>query len=57
VRYVARRMSGVGAQLEIDDLVSAGTIGLIEAADRYDATRGVPFGTFAYRRIRGAIID
>ena len=57
VRYVARRLWGAGGQLELDDLVSAGTIGLIEAADRYDATRGVPFATFAYRRIRGAIID
>jgi RNA polymerase sigma factor (sigma-70 family) len=43
--------------LEVDDLVSAGTIGLIEAVDRYDAKLGVPFASFAYRRIKGAIID
>ncbi len=44
-------------QVEVEDLVSAGTIGLIEAVDRYDAGRGVPFASFAYRRIKGAIID
>jgi RNA polymerase sigma factor (sigma-70 family) len=44
-------------QVDVDDLVSAGTIGLIEAVDRYDAELGVPFASFAYRRIKGAIID
>lgn len=57
VRYIANRMRPAVSQLEIDDLISAGTIGLIEAVDRYDAKRGVPFASFAYRRIRGAIID
>jgi RNA polymerase sigma factor for flagellar operon FliA len=41
----------------MEDLVSAGTIGLIEAVDRYDAAHGVRFGSFAYGRVRGAIID
>jgi RNA polymerase sigma factor for flagellar operon FliA len=40
-----------------DDLVSAGMVGLIEAADRYDATRREPFLAFAEHRIRGAILD
>jgi RNA polymerase sigma factor for flagellar operon FliA len=45
------------SHLEFDDLVSAGTIGMIEALDRYDAERGVAFSTFAYARIRGAMLD
>ena len=57
VRSVANRMGRRLPQVEVDDLVSAGTIGLIEAVDRYDAELGVPFASFAYRRIKGAIID
>lgn len=40
-----------------EDLVSAGMVGLIEAADRYDHTRQEPFISFAEHRIRGAILD
>jgi RNA polymerase sigma factor for flagellar operon FliA len=40
-----------------EDLVAYGTQGLIEAARRYDPTRGIAFSTFAYYRIRGAIFD
>lgn len=57
VRYVASRLCPPVSQAEVDDLISAGTIGLIEAADRYDPKRGVPFGSFAYSRIKGAVID
>jgi len=57
VRSIANRTCGRVPQVELDDLVSAGTIGLIEAVDRYDEKLGVPFGSFAYRRIKGAIID
>lgn len=57
VRNIANRMRPRGAQVEVDDLVSAGTIGLIEAVDRYDAKLGVPFASFAYLRIKGAMID
>lgn len=39
------------------ELARAGALGLVEAARRYDATRGVPFDRFAARRIRGAILD
>lgn len=42
---------------ELDDLIAFGTQGLIEAASRFDETRGVQFNTFAYYRIRGAVID
>lgn len=40
-----------------EDLVSAGMLGLIEAADRYDDSRQEPFIAFAEHRIRGAILD
>jgi len=39
------------------ELVRAGVLGLVEAAHRYDVTKGVPFDRFAARRIRGAILD
>jgi RNA polymerase sigma factor for flagellar operon FliA len=40
-----------------EDLVSAGMVGLIEAADRYDESRQEPFIAFAEHRVRGAILD
>lgn len=40
-----------------EDLVSAGMVGLIEAADRYDDSRQEPFVAFAEHRIRGAVLD
>jgi RNA polymerase sigma factor for flagellar operon FliA len=40
-----------------EELARAGALGLVEAAQRYDETRGVPFDRFAARRIRGAILD
>jgi len=57
VRTIARRVRRRGLLVEEDDLVSAGTIGLIEAVDRYDHDRDVPFVAFAHPRIRGAMID
>ncbi|MEK7680098.1 MAG: FliA/WhiG family RNA polymerase sigma factor, partial [Deltaproteobacteria bacterium] len=43
--------------VEVSDLISAGAIGLIEAADRFDESKGVKFNTYASIRIRGAIMD
>lgn len=40
-----------------DDLVSAGTVGLLQAVERFDPERGYHFSTFALRRIRGAMLD
>lgn len=40
-----------------DELARAGALGLVEAARRYDESRGVPFERFAAQRIRGAILD
>ncbi len=46
-----------GLRVETDEIVSLGFQGLLEARQRFDATRGVKFNTFAYYRIRGAILD
>ena len=58
VRFVVGRL-GIPAtsMLDAEDLVSYGLIGLINAVDRYDPTRGVRFEAFAMSRIRGAVID
>lgn len=45
------------ANIEIDDLVQSGMMGLLEAAKNYDASRGASFATFAGIRIRGAMLD
>jgi RNA polymerase sigma factor for flagellar operon FliA len=45
------------AQLELDELIAYGQIGLLEAADRFDARMGANFLTFAHYRIKGAIFD
>jgi RNA polymerase sigma factor for flagellar operon FliA len=41
----------------IEDLISAGIVGLLEAMEKYDASKGIKLNTFAYLRIRGAMID
>ena len=55
---VARRMRvPTGALMGRDDIESAALIGLIDAVDRFDPERGVPFEGYAGLRIRGAILD
>lgn len=44
-------------QIDIEDLIAYGQLGLIEASERFDATRGNSFSTFAHYRIKGAIYD
>ncbi len=56
-RTVARIKPLLPPSVEEGDLISHGLIGLLEAIDRYDQTRGVPFEAFAAQRIRGAIVD
>ena len=53
VRAIARRHAGAGEPLE--DLVQVGAIGLIKAADGFDAGRGVPFGAYAAPFVAGEI--
>lgn len=43
--------------VELDDLISLGTVALLEAARRYDPSVGASFSTFAFPRVRGAIVD
>ncbi len=58
VKYVVGRLAiGLPSILDYEDILSYGTIGLIEALDRFDDTKGVKFETYAISRIRGAIID
>ncbi len=58
VEALARRMAAsMPHSIDIGDLVQDGVIGLIDAAHRYDAERGIKFETFAERRVRGAMID
>jgi RNA polymerase sigma factor FliA len=58
VRFVVGRL-GIppSCMLDSDDLLSCGTIGLINAIDRFDPARGSRFESFATTRIRGAVID
>lgn len=58
VEALARRMAAtMPHSIDLGDLVQDGVIGLIDAANRYDDSRGIKFETFAERRIRGAMID
>ena len=58
VHHVARQVSRtLAVRADFDELVSAGTMGLMAALEGFDATRGLAFSTFAAPRIRGAILD
>jgi RNA polymerase sigma factor for flagellar operon FliA len=58
VKFVARRMSSnLPAHIEMDDLVSWGSLGLLDALDKFEPARGHRFSTYAVTRIRGAILD
>jgi RNA polymerase sigma factor FliA len=58
VHHVARGLArGLAGEADYDELVSAGTIGLINALQSFDAARGLAFSTYAVPRIRGAILD
>lgn len=58
VVHIARKLHrGLSGQIELDELVSAGNIGLLQAVDAFDPSRGLAFSTFASPRIRGAILD
>ncbi len=58
VRRLAHHMMvKLPANVQVDDLIQVGLIGLSEALTRYEAAQGVQFETFATQRIRGAMLD
>jgi len=58
VRQIARRaVTYIRPPLALDDLISAGTIGLLKAARDFDASHQAEFKTYAYIRIKGAVLD
>lgn len=58
VRLVARRMvNRFPSSLDIDDLISDGYMGLMDAMEKFDSNRDLSFGTYAEFRIRGAMLD
>src|SRR5438045_1508692 len=58
VRRIAFRIfDRLPDSIEVDDLISAGTIGLMEAVDSFDPALGWKFNTFSAFRIRGAVVD
>jgi RNA polymerase sigma factor FliA len=58
VKYIAQRISTkLPSHVELNDLVSAGILGLLDAIEKFDPTRGVKFRTYAELRIKGAILD
>lgn len=57
IAYRAAATYGLPNGVDTDDLVSSGVLGLAEAFDRYDASRGVAFEAFAIPRVKGAVID
>lgn len=58
VHFVARQLSRkLHDQVDLDELVSAGTLGLMQAAASYEPSRGLSFSTFAVPRIRGSMLD
>jgi RNA polymerase sigma factor FliA len=58
VRLLARKLAArIGGAVEVDDLISAGTIGLVQALEGYDLSRANSFATYASRRIHGSMLD
>ena len=58
VRFIARKIhKTLPRHVELDDLISAGVVGLVEAFGRFDADRHVQFKSYAQFRVRGAILD
>jgi RNA polymerase sigma factor for flagellar operon FliA len=58
VRRLAHQMiAKLPANVEVDDLIQVGMIGLADAMTRFDSEQGVQFETFATQRIRGAMLD
>jgi RNA polymerase sigma factor (sigma-70 family) len=56
-RLAHQMMAKLPANVEVDDLIQVGMIGLADALSRFDPAQGVQFETFATQRIRGAMLD
>jgi len=58
VKYIAHRIAmRLPPQIEINDLINSGILGLIDAIEKFDPSREVKFKTYAEIRIKGAILD
>lgn len=58
VKYIASRvMFGKNKYMEYEDLVSYGMVGLMDALNKFDNTKGMKFSSYASIRIKGAMID
>jgi len=58
VKYIALRLiSRLPDHISVEDLISAGVLGLIDAIEKYDSTQGIPFEYYAKIRIKGAMLD
>lgn len=58
IKFIAQKIAvRLPSNIELDDLISSGVIGLMDAIDKYDSTRDNKFKTYAEFRIRGAILD
>ncbi|USN47338.1 MAG: FliA/WhiG family RNA polymerase sigma factor [Pseudobdellovibrionaceae bacterium] len=58
IKFIAQKIAArLPSHIELDDLISSGVIGLMDAIDKYDPTRDNKFKTYAEFRIRGSILD
>ena len=58
IKYIAQKIAvRLPSNIELDDLISAGVIGLMDAIEKYDSSRDNKFKTYAEFRVRGAILD
>ena len=58
VRSAASQMRGIASDYaQEEDLINQGVLALMDCMDRYDKTKGAKFETYAYMRVRGALID
>lgn len=58
VKFIAERLAAkLPPSVELDDLIGAGVLGLLDAVEKFDPARGVQFKTYAELRVRGAMLD
>lgn len=58
IKFIAQKIAArLPSNIELDDLISSGVIGLMDAIDKYDPSRDNKFKTYAEFRVRGAILD